>query len=151
MTVTIDQDKWLAAIADEPDGPCTATLPFFTFTLREQPEAPPGDLATMAAVVIGYIDRMDRSLGGEGVLFDPLGTVEEPNRLTVRVVAVSGGGAIRRFGAIQKALTELRVQVREQGIELQAADFNAKVQAKLASPFPLGMSEAVEHLELMGV
>ena len=150
MTVTIDRAKWLEAIAHEPDGPCTATLPFFNFTLREQPEARPGKLPAMAAVLIGHIDRLDRSLGGEGVLFDPSGTVEEPNRLTVRVVAVSGGGAIRRFNAIQKDLAGLRIQARDLVVESQHADFNAKVEAELASSHPFALREAVEHLEPVG-
>jgi hypothetical protein len=150
MTATIDREKWLATIANEPDGPCTATLPFFTFTLREQPEGRTADLPAMAAVLIGYIDRLDRSLGG-GVVFDPSGTVEEPNRLTVRVVTLSGGGAIRRFNTIQKDLADLRLQVRELVIGSQAADFNAKVQAELASPYPYSLREAAEHLEPVGV
>jgi hypothetical protein len=147
MTVTIDREKWLAAIANEPDGPCTATLPFFTFTLRGQLEDPPRKLPAMVAVLIGYIDRLDRSLGGDGVVFDPSGTVEGPNRLTVRVVALSGGGAIRRFAAIETELTELQAQAHEQVIGSQAADFNAKIEAELASPYPLGLREAVKHLE----
>lgn len=150
MTATIDREKWLEAVANEPDGPCTATVPFFTFTLQEQPEARPGRLPAMAAVLINYIDRLDRSLGGEGILFDPSGTLEEPNRLTVRVVAQSGGGAIRRFGAVQKSLAELRILAREQVIELQDADFNAKVKAELASPHPFSLREAAGHLEPVG-
>ena len=150
MTATIDREKWLAAIANEPDGPCTATLPFFTFTLREQFEGRTGDLPALAAILIGPIDTLDRSLGGEGVIFDPSGTVEGPHRLTIRVVALSGGGAIRRFNTIQKELADLQDKARELVLVGQVADFNAKVEAELGSPVPYSLREAAGHLEPVG-
>ncbi len=153
MTITVDREKMLQSLLEDdfiPSGPL-AVPPSFTITLRKHPESDAEKLPAMTAVLIRYIQELDRNLGGLGVHFDPAGTVETNAQLTIRLVVVPVGDFSGRIDAISNALARLASQVRQELVTRQDADINAKIAAELGSPVTRDVREAAEHLEPVAV
>jgi hypothetical protein len=149
MNVVIDQDKWLKAIAEEEPLPCglLAVSPYLWFSVRRHPEVNEDKLSAMVAVLISYIQDLDRNLGGTGVHFDPTGTVLNEEKLTILLVVNATGDFLGRIYAITDKLSELAKQAKHDLVARQDADINAKIAADLGSPVPPPVREAAEHLE----
>ncbi len=153
MKVDIDHDKWLKSIAEEEPLPCglLAVSPYLWFSVRRHPEVDENKLSAMVAVLITYIQDLDRSLGGAGVQFDPSGTIQTDQKLTIQLVMMATDGFLRRIYAITDKLAELSKQAKRTLVTRQDADINAKIAAVLGPRVTPEVREAVEHLELTGV
>ena len=55
-------------------------------TLKRHPESDAAKLPSIAARVIGEVSKLEQSCGGDGLRYDPVGSVEEPSRLVLRLV-----------------------------------------------------------------
>jgi hypothetical protein len=105
----------------------------------------------MAAVLISYVQQLDRTLGGQGIEFDPAGTVQTDTKLTLRLMVMPVGDFITRIDTILKTLNELTAQAKRDLVAKQDADINAQIRAELVSPFGPYVREAAQHLEPTGV
>ena len=142
MNAMIDRDKWLAAINEEPDGPCTATIPFFYVTLRKESNGIA--LPLLATLMVKSVDELERSLGGEGVIYDEGYSTEDPQRLKLRLVLRNSFGGIERIGKILDTIDALLDKARMEISSDSNADIRSKIASELASPIP---SEVIRHLE----
>ena len=149
MTVTTDYEKMLRSVAEEEPPPVglLAASPYLGFSVRRHPETDEGKLPAMVAVLIHYVQELDRNLGGAGVHFDPTGTVETDRRLTIRLEMVAIGDFLGRIETITNKLHELAKQAKRELVTRQDADINAKIVAELGS-LP---REVAEHLEPVAV
>jgi hypothetical protein len=148
MNVIIDQEKWLKAISEEDPLPCglMAVSPYLWFSVRRHPELDEDKLSAMAAVLISYIQDLDRNLGGTGVHFDPLGTVLTDQKLTIQLVVNATGDFLGRIVAISDKLDELAGQAKHAIVKRQDADLNSKIAAELGSSVPKPVRDVAEHL-----
>jgi hypothetical protein len=55
-------------------------------TLKRHPTSDAAKLPSIAARVIGEASKLEQSCGGEGLDYDPVGSIEEPSRLVLRLV-----------------------------------------------------------------
>jgi hypothetical protein len=100
-----------------------AAVPELILTIRRHPESERMRLAVQAALLLRKVDELDRSLGGAGMAFDPTGTVEEPTRLTLRMVAKSSDAeAAGRLQHLTAELNRLAADARRELAEQQGED-----------------------------
>lgn len=144
-----DLAEWFELGRHEPkDGRYTAPPPAVTVTVRRHPEADPTRLPFFASMIVRCVDAMERALGGQGVVFDDAGTIEEPTRLTLRMYLLSGSDGFKgyeRAAQIHDTLAELVARSRTELVARQDADIRAKIAAELKAPLP---AELVNMLEV---
>lgn len=97
-------------------------------------------LTRLAAEVIRQANRLEQSFGGDGLDYDPDGSVEEPERLVLRLVARSADWeAAERLEAVARELTRLAKRDAAPG----DADLRARIDRELR---PHLSPEAAEHV-----
>ncbi len=133
-----DRQKWLDFISEDPDGPCDATMPFFHVNIRKA--SVDIRMPLLATLMVKSVDQLERTLGGDGVVFDEAGSIDEPTRLKLRLVVRKPFGAADRIGKILGTIDSLLDRVRTDS----GADIRAKITSELDSPIP---NEVIRHLE----
>ena len=147
MNTDYGGDKWLQLMAevDEPSVPL-AVPPHLVVTLRKHPEVSADQLVRMAGVIAGHLDRLDREIGGPGVVYDPAYIVEHADRLTYPVYILPVGHVFDRSQHLSKKLGELAEQARREVVAAQ----DTGIEAAFDAPLPRPLREAAERLAPVG-
>lgn len=126
---------------DEQDEP----EPELRITIRRHPESEDGDLPRVAAGVIREASRLEESYGGDGLEYDPAVSVEEPDRLILRLVPrADDGEAADRLAAVSEELNRAARRAEEQAADGHAVSILAKIEEQLHPRLPRGVIERVE-------
>lgn len=160
MTVTIDHDKWLAAIANEPDGPCTAVPPEYladrrvgeqavlVLTFRTISGASEDERASVTAHLLCRLSWREEELGGGGLEFDLNGSVFGPDRVVLRLFPSKREGAAERVAQLADELNSEGRRVSDRIRHETDGGIGDKIVRDLKSPLP---ESAMKHLETAAV
>ena len=109
--------------------------PELRITIRRHPESDDGELPKAAAGAIRAVSRFEEDLGGDGLDYDPAGTVEEPDRVVLRLVPRRDDWeAADRLAAVAD---EVNRASREAG--QPAVDLPTRIARELRSKLPPGV------------
>lgn len=118
-----------------PDGPPPPVELRITF--HRHPEAGAAELPKVAARLIREADRLDRAYGGDGLSYDEVGSTENADQVTFRLVPVSADwDATDRLERVARQMRMLMNQAREDLARRQADDIRRRVREELAPPVP---------------
>jgi hypothetical protein len=161
MNVTIDREKWLAAIANEPDGPCTAVSPEYLafgrtgervaaleLTFRRVPGATDDELAVRTSLLLRGLSQREAELGGDGLDLDVSGSTFGPVRVILRVFPTKREGAAERVARLVWELNSEGKRVAERAEQDNDGGIGAKIARNLKSPLS---ESAMKHLEMAAV
>lgn len=156
MNVTIDRDKWLAAIANESDSPCTAVSPEYfadrqtgeqaalELTFRIVPGATDDELAAHTSLLLRGLSQREAELGGDGLELDVDGSVFGPDRIVLRLILTKTDGATRRVAVL---VDEMHAAgKRASGDEKEG--LGAKINRNFKAMLP---ESAMKHFEMAAV
>jgi hypothetical protein len=169
MNVTIDQDKWLQAVAQEdalPVGLLTASpevidpmtaapvraptevAKALELTFRVVPGASEDELASVTAHLMCRLSWREEELGGEGLEFDVDGSVFGPDRAVLRLVPSKREGAARRVAQLVDELNTESRRVADRTRQDAAGGIGSKIERNLKAPLP---ESALKQLEMAAV
>jgi hypothetical protein len=103
-------------------------LPVLTIVLRRHPESDATLLPLHAALLIQLASELDRGLGGDGFVFDPDGTREEPTRLAIRLIPKLSRAAGDRLKAVEAELSRRAEEARAEAVRCQDTDLRSAIQ-----------------------
>ena len=157
MTVTTDFDKMAQAIANEPDGPCTAVTPEYLasrradhqvaaleLTFRILPGATDDDLAARTSLLLRGLSQREAELGGEGLELDMHGSVFGPARLFLRLFPSKHAGATQRVAALVDELNAQGEQANERAGGNTPESLGVKINRNFKAAIP---ETAMKQLE----
>jgi hypothetical protein len=114
--------------------------PELLVTIARHPESDPEQLPKLAAEMILAASRLEKEYGGDGLEYDPQGSVEEPGRLILRLVSRSSDwDSADRLAAVAEELNRLTEQAKNGESVRQAADIRAKIDRELRPHLPPGI------------
>lgn len=161
MNVTIDRDKWLQAIANEPDGPCTAVSPEYLadrragdqvtaleLTFRIVSGATDDELAAHTSLLLRGLSQREAELGGDGLDLDVAGSTFGTDRVVLRVLPTKREGAAGRVARLVEELNSEGKRVAERTGEDSGGGLGAKIIRNLKCPLP---ESAMKQLEMAAV
>ena len=103
-----------------------------------------GVLPPVAARLIDEAGRLERSFGGEGLEYDPAGSVEEPTRLVLRLVPNRVDWETPdRLGAVADELNH-RLQKAREATPRPNDDIRSRIDRELNPPLPPDVIRGVE-------
>jgi hypothetical protein len=143
MQKSLDETPPLEPYVREPlpdEDPPDADL---HITFRRRPGAD-GALPAVAARLIDEAGRLERSFGGEGLEYDPAGSVEEPTRLVLRLVPNRVDWETPdRLGAVADELNH-RLRKAREATPRQNDDILSQIDRELNPPLPPDVIRGVE-------
>lgn len=120
--------------------------PELRITIIRHPESDGDRLPKMAAEMIREVSRLEVSYGGDGLEYDPAGSIEEPTRLVLRLVPRRmDWDATDRLAAVADQLKNgfARRPIDDE-VEKQDIDIRAKIDRELQPHLPPAMIENVQ-------
>jgi hypothetical protein len=111
----------------EPDE----TTPELFISIRRHPETDLRNLPASAGKLIALVSRIEKSAGGQGLVFDLAGSREEKDKLILRLVPnLADPGAENRLARVAKTLNAMMFIARE-GVAAAQADDIAELSEEL--------------------
>ncbi len=158
---TIDQDRWLEAVAGEDAPPVglltapptlmrvpTVVLPALALTFRVVPGASEDELASMTAHLLHRLSQREEELGGEGLEFDLSGSEFNSERAVLRLVPIRREGAADRVAQLTGELNAAGRRVMDHSRKGTDTGIGAKIERNLKGSLP---ESALKQLEMAAV
>lgn len=118
--------------------------PELRITIARHPESDRDRLPGLAAEVIRQASQLEKSFGGDGLDYDPKGSVEEAGRLVLRLVPRSSDWeAAGRLAAVAEEFNRLVSLSKQDSLTKDAADIRAKIDRELQPHLPAEVVERV--------
>lgn len=115
-------------------------------TIRWHPESDGERLPKVAAEVIREVSRLEEAYGGKGLEYDPAGSIEEADRLVLRLVPRSADWyAPDRLAAVADELNRLVRRAHVEAAAEQQSDIRARIERELQPHLPPEMIGSVER------
>jgi hypothetical protein len=115
--------------------------PELRITITRHPESDGDRLPKMAAEMIRAVSRLEKDYGGDGLEYDPVGSVEEPGRLVLRLVPRSADWeAADRLVAVANHFMR---HAKDDAIKNEDADIRAQIERELQPHLPPAIIENV--------